>query len=46
MGIKPLTAEQIKKIGKRLNEYLKEDVEFNYLYFKTEYDMLYSLLSW
>ena len=42
MGIKPLNSEQIQKIGKRLKEYLKEDIEFNYLYFKTEYDMLYS----
>jgi DNA polymerase elongation subunit (family B) len=42
MGTKPLTADQIKKIGKRIAEYIKEDVDFNYLYFKSEYDMMYS----
>jgi DNA polymerase elongation subunit (family B) len=42
MGTKVLKAEEIESIGKRINEYLKEDVDFSYLYFKSEYDMLYT----
>jgi DNA polymerase elongation subunit (family B) len=42
MGTKPLSADKIKKIHNRIIEHLEEDVEFNYLYFKTEYDMLVS----
>ena len=42
MGTKPLSAEQIISIGKRISEYLKEEVDFNYMYFKSEYDMLFT----
>jgi len=43
MGTKPLTAQQIQNIQRKVREHLKEEtVEFNYLYFKTEYDMLMS----
>lgn len=42
LGIKKLTATQIKSIEKRVVEHLKEEVSFNYLYFESEYDMLVS----
>lgn len=42
MGTKPLSADQIASIGKRINDYLKEEVDFSYMYFKSEYDMLYT----
>jgi DNA polymerase elongation subunit (family B) len=42
MGTRPLTAEQIMSIKKRIIDHLKEDIDFNYLYFKSEYDMLVS----
>lgn len=42
MGTKQLKAEEIKAINLKINEYLKEEVEFSYLYMKTEYDMLYT----
>lgn len=42
MGTKPLTEKDIKSISKRINDYLKEEVEFQYIYFKSEYDMLFS----
>lgn len=42
MGTRPLTADQIMSIKKRIIDHLKEEVEFNYLYFKSEYDMLVS----
>jgi DNA polymerase elongation subunit (family B) len=42
MGTKPLNETEIKSIGTRINEYLKEEVDFSYMYFKSEYDMLYT----
>ena len=42
MGTKPLSAEQIFNIKKKIEEHIKEKVDFNYLYFKNEYDMLVS----
>lgn len=47
IGTKPLTGEQIKRIENKINDHFKDfyPIEFNYLYFKTEYDMLYSFLS-
>ena len=42
MGTKTLSEKEIRSISQRINEYLKEDVEFQYLYFKSEYDMLFS----
>jgi DNA polymerase elongation subunit (family B) len=42
MGTRPLTADQIFNIKKRIIEHLKEDVDFNYIYFKSEYDMMMS----
>lgn len=42
MGTKPLKEAEIKSIEKRIREYLKENVEFTYLYFTAEYDMLYT----
>lgn len=45
MGFKPLKETEIRSIETRMREYLKQDVEFNYLYFKTEYDMLYTFFN-
>lgn len=42
MGTKPLNEKETLSIGKRINEYLKEEVEFQYIYFRSEYDMLYT----
>lgn len=42
MGTRPLSAEQIKSIKARLVEHLKEEVEYNYIAFNSEYDMLVS----
>lgn len=42
MGTKQLTAEQIFNIKRKIEEHIKRKVDFNYLYFKTEYDMLVS----
>ena len=42
MGTRPLTATQIGSIKKRVVEHLKEEIEFNYICFKSEYDMLMS----
>ena len=42
MGTKPLTEKEIKSIETRIKEYLKEDVTFSYLYFTSEYDMLFT----
>jgi len=42
MGTQPLTAKQIASIKKRIEDHLKEEVEFTYLAFKSEYDMLVS----
>lgn len=42
MGTKPLSAKETAAISKQINEYLKEDFEFQYLQFNSEYDMLFS----
>jgi len=42
MGTKPLSEKEINSISQRINDYLQEEVEFQYLYFKSEYDMLFS----
>jgi DNA polymerase elongation subunit (family B) len=48
LGVKPLTAKQILSIKDRIREHFKDyvkdknDIEFNYLKFETEYDMLVS----
>ena len=42
LGLKPLTPEQIKKIKARIEEHLKVEVEFSYICFPSEYDLLYS----
>jgi DNA polymerase elongation subunit (family B) len=42
MGIKPLSPEQIFNIKKKIEEHIDRKVDFNYLYFKTEFDMLSS----
>lgn len=42
MGTKQLTAEQIFSIKRKIEEHISRKVDFNYLYFKTEYDMLSS----
>lgn len=48
-GTKPLSGEQIKTIENRINEYLAtknyQPIEFNYIYYKTEYDMLYTFFN-
>lgn len=42
MGTKHLTADQISSISARINKYLDEEVDFSYMQFKTEYDMLFT----
>lgn len=46
LGVNPLTSTQILNIKKRIQEhfkdYIKEEIEYNYLRFETEYDMLVS----
>jgi DNA polymerase elongation subunit (family B) len=46
LGVKPLTTNQILSIKKRIQEHfkdhVKEEIEYNYLKFETEYDMLVS----
>lgn len=42
MGTKQLTAEQIFNIKKKIEDHIDRKVDFNYLFFKTEYDMLSS----
>ena len=42
MGTRPLTGEQIASIRRRVIEHLKEEVEYNYIAFNSEYDMLVS----
>lgn len=42
MGTKPLSTKETEAISKQINEYLKEDFEFQYLQFNSEYDMLFS----
>jgi DNA polymerase elongation subunit (family B) len=46
LGVKPLTTDQILNIKKRIKEHFKdhidEEIEYNYLKFETEYDMLVS----
>jgi len=49
MGLKPLSQEQIKTIGNLINEYLETKkyppIEFNYIFYKSEYDMLYTFFN-
>lgn len=46
LGVNPLTSKQILNIKKRIQEhfkdYISEEIEYNYLKFETEYDMLVS----
>jgi DNA polymerase elongation subunit (family B) len=46
LGVNPLTAKQILNIKKRIQEHFKDyftkEIEYNYLKFETEYDMLVS----
>ena len=42
MGTKQLTSQQITNIKKRIQEHIGRQVDFNYLYFKSEFDMLSS----
>ncbi len=47
LGTKELDGKQIKRIENKINEHFKNfyPIEFNYVYFKSEYDMLYSFIS-
>lgn len=45
LGTKPLLPTQIFNIKKRIEEHVKMEVDFNYLYFKTETDMLASFFG-
>lgn len=49
LATKPLSSEQIKTIGILINEYLAtknySPIEFSYIYYKTEYDMLYTFFN-
>lgn len=42
LGTKPLTAEAIARIKKKSEDHLNEKIDYNYIYFKSEYDMMYS----
>jgi DNA polymerase elongation subunit (family B) len=42
MGTKQLTSQQISNIKKKIQEHIGKSVDFNYLYFKSEFDMLSS----
>jgi len=41
----PLPPEAIKRIQEKAEEHLKEKIEYTYIAFKTEYDMLYSFFN-
>lgn len=49
LGTKHLAATQIKTIEYKINEYLKkygyDPIKFTYIYYKTEYDMMYSFFN-
>jgi DNA polymerase elongation subunit (family B) len=47
LGTRPLTGEQIKRIENKINDHFKDyyPIEFNYIYYKSEYDMLFSFFS-
>lgn len=47
LGTKPLNGEQIKRIENKINNHFKDygSISFNYIYFESEYDMLYTFLS-
>jgi len=49
LGTKPLSTSQINNIEIKINEYITnhnyEPIKFSYLYFKSEYDMLYSFFN-
>lgn len=47
LGTRQLNAGQIKRIQEKINNHFKDfyPVDFNYHYFKSEYDMLYSFMG-
>lgn len=49
LGTKPLTAVQIKNIESKINDYITSHkfppIKFSYIYYKSEYDMLYSFFN-
>lgn len=48
LGTKDLSKNQIQEIDRKINEYFKsqnQSYNFNYLKFKTEYDLLYTFLN-
>lgn len=47
LGTRKLTASEIKKTENQINEHFKDhyDISFQYIYFKNEYDMLYSFMK-
>ena len=47
LGTRKLSAEQIKRIEGKINKHFEKfyPIDFNYIYFKSEYDMLYSFLG-
>lgn len=47
LGTRRIDGNGIKKIEKKINEHFKDfyEVEFNYYYFESEYDMLYSFMA-
>jgi len=49
VGTKPLSPDQIKTIEGMINEYLAtknyEPIRFSYVYYKSEYDMLYTFFN-
>jgi len=48
LGTKKLTTNEILGIKEKINVYFKDfrsEIDFNYLYFETEFDMLYSFMG-
>lgn len=49
LGTRPLSQLQIKKIEEKINKYLNDhgykSIAFSYIYYKTEYDMIYSFFN-
>lgn len=45
LGTKKIENDKILKIHSRIENYLNRKVAFNYLYFESEYDMLYSFFN-
>lgn len=45
LGTIPLSADAIKRVHKKSEEHLKEKIEYTYICFESEYDMMYSFFN-